>query len=88
MDLLANMDLRAISASLVALIVGAAIGWLVAHVRLKTKIAELNTDLILERRVNKQLSETLQVDAVPQSIRTPVLTTAIEPAREPSLLSG
>jgi hypothetical protein len=28
-------------------------------------IAELNTSLVLERRVNKQLSEAVQFDAVP-----------------------
>lgn len=87
MDLLASMDLQAISISLVALIVGVAIGWLVARSRLKTKIAELNTNLILERRVNKQLGETLR-DAVPNLIESPNLTMSAQPAHEPSTLSG
>jgi uncharacterized membrane-anchored protein YhcB (DUF1043 family) len=87
MDLLASMDLQAISISLVALIVGVAIGWLVARSRLKTKIAELNTNLILERRVNKQLSETLD-DAVPNLFQAPNLTMSVQPAHEPSMLSS
>jgi hypothetical protein len=49
------MDLLAISGSLAALILGAAIGWLFARSRFTKTIAELNTRLILERRVNKQL---------------------------------
>ena len=87
MDLLASMDLQAISISLVALIVGVAIGWLVTRSRLKTKIAELNTNLILERRVNKQLGETLR-DAVPNLIESPNLTMSAQPAHQPSMLSG
>ena len=55
------MDLLAISVSLVALILGAAIGWLIARSRFIRTIAELNSKLVLERRVNKQLSETVQV---------------------------
>ena len=51
------MDLLAISVSLAALILGAAIGWLIARSRFTTTIAELNTKLVLERRVNQQLSE-------------------------------
>ena len=65
MDLLAGyMDLLSISMSLVALVLGAAIGWLIARSRFRTTIAELNTKLILERRVNKQLYEKAQIDAV------------------------
>jgi len=65
MDLLAHMDLLAIGVSVVALIVGTAIGWFIARSRFTTKIAELNTSLVLERRVNKQLSQAIQVDPVP-----------------------
>jgi hypothetical protein len=85
-----DMDVLAIGASLVALIFGAAIGWLLARSRFTTAIAELNTNLILERRVNKQLSETVQVqvDAVPRLIQTPNLTPSSEPTREPTVLSG
>jgi hypothetical protein len=39
---------------------GAAIGWLIARSRFRTTIAELNTKLILERRVNKQLMKKLK----------------------------
>jgi hypothetical protein len=67
------MELLPISVSLIALILGAAIGWLVARSRFTTTIAELNGKLVLERRINKQLSETVQVqvDAVPRFIQTP-----------------
>jgi hypothetical protein len=51
------------------------------------KIAELNTSLILERRVNKQLGESLR-DAVPNLIESPNLTMSAQPAHEPSMLSG
>jgi hypothetical protein len=88
MDLLANMDLLAMSASLVALIVGTAIGWLVARSRFITTIAELNTNLVLERRVNKQLSQSLRVDAVPSLIQAPNLTMSTETTREPTMASG
>ena len=78
------MDLLTIGASLAALIFGAAIGWLLARSRFTTAIAELNTNLILERRVNKQLSETVQVqvDAVPSLIQAPDLILSGEP-KEP-----
>ena len=46
------MDLLAISSSLAALIFGAAIGWLFARSRFTRTIAELNTKLVLERRVS------------------------------------
>jgi hypothetical protein len=88
MDLLAHMDLLAIGVSLVALIVGAAIGWFVARSRFITKIAELNTSLVLERRVNKQLSQTIQVDAVPTFIQAPDLPRLAQPVHEPTALSG
>jgi hypothetical protein len=84
------LDLLPISAGLVALILGAAIGWLVARSRFATAIAELNSKLVLERRINKQLSETVQVqvDAAPRFIQTPNLTPLGEPTREPMVLSG
>ncbi len=79
------MDLLTIGASLAALIFGAAIGWLLARSRFTRTIAELNTNLILERRVNKQLCE---VDAVPSLIRAPDLTTLGKPTRESMVPSG
>jgi uncharacterized protein YneF (UPF0154 family) len=84
------MDLLSISVSLVALILGAAIGWLIARSRFMRTIAELNSKLVLERRVNKQLSETaqVQVDAVPSLIREPDLTISGEPMRESMVPSG
>lgn len=88
MDLLAHMDLPAMSASAVALIMGTAIGWLVARLRFVTKIAELNTNLVLERRVNKQLSQALQVDAVPSFVQAPDLTALVQPTHETTVLSG
>jgi hypothetical protein len=82
------MDLLSISVSLVALILGAAIGWLLARSRFMRTIAELNSKLVLERRVNKQLSETVQVqvDAVPSLIQAP--TTSGEPTHDLMVLSG
>jgi hypothetical protein len=88
MGLPANMDLLAMSASLVALVVGTAIGWLVARWRFTTTIAELNTNLVLERRVNKQLSGTLQIDAMPSLVQAPNLTPATQTTREPTAASG
>ena len=88
MDQLANIDLLAMSSSLLALILGTAIGWLVARWRFSTTIAQLNTNLVLERRVNKQLSRTLEVDAVPNLIQAPNLTTAVQTTREPTTVSG
>ena len=83
-----DMDLLAIGASLVALIFGAAIGWLLARSRFTRTIAELNTNLILERRVNKQLCESVEFDAVPNLIRAPDLTISGEPTRESMVPSG
>ena len=60
------MDLLTIGASSAALIFGAAIGWVLARSRFTRIVAELNTNLILERRVNKQLCESVQFDAVPR----------------------
>ena len=82
------MDLLSISVSLIALILGAAIGWLIARSRFMRTIAELNSKLVLERRVNKQLSETVQVqvDAVPSLIQAP--TTSDAPTHELMMLSG
>ena len=81
------MDLLAISVSSAALILGAAIGWLIARSRLTTTIAELNTKLVLERRVNQQLSEAAQIDVVRSFVQAPVLTTD-DPMHEPTMLSG
>ena len=81
------MDLLAISVSLAALILGAAIGWLLARSRSTRTIAELTTNLVLERRVNKQLSEAVQIDAVRSLVQAPGLTTD-ELTREPTALSG
>jgi hypothetical protein len=67
------MDLLTIGASSAALIFGAAIGWLLARSRFTR---------ILERRVNRQLSESVQFDAVPRLTREPDLTLSGEPTRE------
>ena len=89
MDLLAGyIDLVSISMSLVALVLGAAIGWLIARSRFRTTIAELNTKLVLERRVNKQLYEKAQIDAVAGLMGALNLTTSGEPARQPMAVSG
>ncbi len=45
-----DMDLLPIGVGLVALILGAATGWLVARLHFIKKIAELNSKLVLERR--------------------------------------
>jgi len=82
------MDLLAIGVSLAALTLGAAIGWFIARSRFTRKIAELNTNLILERRVNRQLSEAVQIDAVRSFMQPPGLTMPDEPAPEPTVLSG
>jgi hypothetical protein len=86
MGLLANMDLMAMSASLVALLMGAAIGWLIARSRFARTIAELNTNLVLERRLNKQLCETIQVAAAPAFVQAPELTSAVAPPRQSTAL--
>jgi hypothetical protein len=77
-----GMDLLTIGASSAALIFGAAIGWLLARSRFTRTVAELNTNLILERRVNRQLSESVQFDAAPRLTREPDLTMSGEPTRE------
>jgi len=83
------MDLLAISGSLAALILGAAIGWFFARSRFTGTIAELNTKLVLERRVNKQLNEAAQIDAMRSLMQAPSLTTpSDELMREPTVLSG
>ena len=82
------MDLLTIGASSAALIFGAAIGWLLARSRFTRTVAELNTNLILERRVNKQLCESVEFDAVPSLIREPDLTISGEPTRESMVPSG
>lgn len=83
-----DMDLLPIGVGLVALILGAAMGWLIARLSFTRTIAELNSKLVLERRVNKQLSETVQVhvDAAPSLMQAPI--PPVEPAREPMVLSG
>jgi ribose/xylose/arabinose/galactoside ABC-type transport system permease subunit len=83
---LAKMDLMAMSASLVALLMGAVIGWLIARWRLATRIAALNTNLVLERRLNKQLCETIQVAAAPAFVQAPELTSAAAPPRESTVM--
>lgn len=87
MGLLANMDLLAMGASLIALLAGAGIGWLIARWRFATTIGELSTNLMLERRLNKQLCETIQVAAAPAFVQAPELTSAPAPSRESALLS-
>ena len=86
MDLLTisagNMDLLTISAGVVALILGAAIGWLIARSRFIRTIAELKANLVLERRVNSQVYKKVQVDAVPTLIQAPDLILSGEP-KEP-----
>jgi hypothetical protein len=82
------MDLLAIGGGLAALILGAAIGWLFARSRFTRTIAELNTSLVLERSVNKQLSEAVQFDAVPSWSQAPAPTMSDEPVRGPTVLSG
>jgi hypothetical protein len=86
MGLLANMDLVATSVSLVALILGFSIGWLIARWRFATTIAELNRDLVLERRLNKQLCDTIQVAAAPAFVQAPELTSAVAPPRESTVM--
>ena len=82
------MDLLSISIGVGTFVLGAAMGWVVARTRFTRAIAELNSKLVLERRVNKQLRETVQIDAVSHFAETPDLTTSVEPAREPMVLSG
>ena len=82
------MDLLTIGGSVAALVLGAAIGWLFARSRFTRTIAELNTSLVLERRVNKQLSEAVQFDAVPSWSHAPDPTMSDEPVREPTVLSS
>jgi hypothetical protein len=83
------MDLLAIGGvGSVALIVGTAIGWLIARARFAGRLADLNSKLLLERRVNKQLSEAIEVAAMPTFMPAPDLTAPPESAREPMVLSG
>jgi uncharacterized protein YneF (UPF0154 family) len=80
------LDLLTISVSLVALILGAAIGWLIARSRFTRMIAEVNGKLVLERRLNKQLGEPVQVNAVRSLMNATDLTPSAE--REPTVASG
>jgi hypothetical protein len=82
------MDPLATSVGVGALVLGTAIGWLLARSRSTTAIADLNAKLVLERRLNKQLGETVQGNAVRSLIRAPELTTAVEPVREPTVVAG
>jgi len=88
------MDLIDITTlSVLALIVGLVTGWLIARSRFTTTVADLNSKLVLERRVNKQLSEAVQVAAVSNFMPRPDLsgvdlTSATEPARQSMVLSG
>ena len=83
------MDLIDITTlGVLALIVGMVIGWLVARSRFTTTVADLNSKLVLERRVNKQLSEAAQVAAVSNFMPAPELAAAAEPVRESMVLSG
>ncbi len=76
------------SVGLLAFIVGAAIGWLIARTRFASRVADLNSKLVLERRVNKQLSETLQVADARNYMPVPDLTAPAESARESMVVSG
>ena len=83
------MDLIDITTlSVLALIVGIVTGWLVARSRFTTTVADLNSKLVLERRVNKQLSEAVQVAAVSNFMPAPDLASAAEPVRQSMVLSG
>jgi hypothetical protein len=79
------MDTLSISVSSAALILGTAIGWVIARSRFVGTIAELNSKLVLERRVSEQLSETVQVGAVPSLMQAP---TSDEATHESMVLSG
>ena len=85
------MDLLVISGvGLAAFIVGTAIGWLIARWRLAARIADLNSKLVLQHRVNKQLSEAIEAAAVaePSFEPAPDLTIPAPVEREPMVLSG
>jgi hypothetical protein len=90
------MDPLTASAAGVALVLGTAIGWLVARSRSRRTIADLNAKLVLERRLNKQLGEMSHVGAVRSFIKAPDFTTdltmdlaaSVEPTREPTVAAG
>ena len=86
------MDLIDITTLIVlALIVGTVTGWLVARSHFTTAVADLNSKLVLERRVNKQLSEAVQSEALQVAAASnfmPAPGLATEPVREPMALSG
>jgi hypothetical protein len=75
------MDPLVASVGVVALVVGIAIGWLIGRSRSTTTIAELNANLVLARRLTKQLGETGGLDPV-RSFKAPELTPAAGPAGE------
>lgn len=85
------MDLLVISGvGAAAFVVGAALGWLIARWRFATRIADLNSKLVLQHRVNKQLSETIQAAAAAEPSFEPAsdLTIPAPAEREPMVLSG
>jgi len=85
------MDLLVISGGgAAAFIVGAALGWFIARWRFAARIADLNSKLVLQHRVNKQLSETIQAAAAAEPSFEPVpdLTIPAPAVREPMVLSG
>jgi hypothetical protein len=81
------MDPLVTSVGVVALVVGIAIGWLIGRSRSTTIIAELNANLVLARRLTKQLGETGGLDPV-RSFKAPELTPAAEPAGESTVAAG
>ena len=83
------IDLLTVFGGLGALVLGAAIGWILARSQLRRRIAELNTSLVLERRVNKQLSEaTIEVDALRSLVQASGLRASHVPVHEPTLSPG
>jgi hypothetical protein len=84
------MDLLVISGvGAAAFVVGAALGWLIARWRFAARIADLDSKLVLQHRVNKQLSEAIQAAAAEPSFeRASDLTIPAPAEREPMVLSG
>ena len=79
------MDPLVASVGAVALIVGVAIGWLFGRSRSTTTIKELNANLVLERRLTKQLGDASPLDPV-RHLKAPELTP--EPGREQTVAAG
>jgi len=82
------IDLLTVFGGLGALVLVAAIGWIVARSQFRRRIAELNTSLVLERRVNKQLSEAIEVNALRSLVQASALTASHVPVHEPTLSPG